>query len=373
MERGRSAGHLHLDGSGKGSKGKNAQGGLLPSSWLLGLFAGAALIPDADALLRLWDGCLLRGDRFLGLYLAAALLLRRKTELLALQGPALRARLEEIITGGGGAASAGASAGGGLPPVGEWLEEADRLARLTPLSLRVHLTALERAAASETPRRLSRAREEQPPPLMTPTPPQGPPPPSSSSVASTASPSRGKPAQGMEVSKRVRLVFAACCASQRRSPPTPFTFHRQGYAARLAALTWPRQRAVDEMVQQHQAPYQLTTSTNGSGGAGGGGPQLWGLASPTRRRRALEQAASDPDALALLATKLCLAVAPEEAVPQLCLPSSGYQQYSGVRFFGLDCRPKEQLGAGRYVRSMWVHAHTIQHLITRLSHTVIGH
>ena len=212
MERGRSAGHLHLDGSGKGSKGSKGQGrsegGLLPTSWLLGLFAGAALVPDTDALLRLWDGCLLRGDRFLGLYLAAALLLRRKTELLALQGPALRARLEEIITGGG-AASAGASAGG-LPPVGEWLEEADRLARLTPLSLRVHLTALERAASSGNPHRPSRAGEEQPP-LMTPSPPQGPPPPSSSSVASTTSPSRGGPAQGMEVSKRVRLVFGVCC------------------------------------------------------------------------------------------------------------------------------------------------------------------
>ena len=116
--------------------------------------------------------------------------------------------------------------------------------------------------------------------------------------------------------------------------------------------------------QQHQTPYQLTNSISGSGSAGGA-PQRWGLASPTRRRRALEQAASDPDALALLATKLCLAVAPEEAVPQLCLPSSGYQQYGGVRFFVLDCRPNEQLGAGRYVRSMWVHP--IQHLITRLS------
>lgn len=108
--------------------------------------------------------------------------------------------------------------------------------------------------------------------------------------------------------------------------------------------------------QQQQGPSKLGSSISQSRG-----PFLppqgrrWELASPTRRKRALAAAASDPDAVALLSTKLCLAVAAEEAVPSLCLPSNflgGVQAGGGgLRFFGLDCRPREQLSTGRCVRS----------------------
>jgi hypothetical protein len=51
-------------------------------------------------MLALWDVCLLRGDRFLGFFLSLALLLHHKTELLSLQGPALRAAVETLFTNG---------------------------------------------------------------------------------------------------------------------------------------------------------------------------------------------------------------------------------------------------------------------------------
>lgn len=50
-------------------------------------------------LLEVWDVCVVRGDRFLSFFLSLAVFLRHKTDLLALHGPALRARVEELVTG----------------------------------------------------------------------------------------------------------------------------------------------------------------------------------------------------------------------------------------------------------------------------------
>lgn len=198
MERGRSAG-------AKGAAQED--GGLVPAAWLAGLFSGVAAAQGKEALLALWDGVVIRGDRHLGLFLSAALLLRHKTELLALQGPALRARLEALVSGPGTGPGSGSGERGGAPSTGEWLEEADRLERLTPVSFRVHLTALEGAALAATDRALARlslsrsagqphAAEGQHAPHTTPTPPQMPRPPASSSSPTTPA---GRRAHGMEV------------------------------------------------------------------------------------------------------------------------------------------------------------------------------
>lgn len=124
------------------------EGGVLPTPWLLGLFAGCMPLPRYEKaqpieakvtksypvhisksvgclfqllpsrfspihirvpifylccvgrMLELWDVCLLRGDRFLGFFLSLALVLHHKTELLSLQGPALRAAVETLFTNG---------------------------------------------------------------------------------------------------------------------------------------------------------------------------------------------------------------------------------------------------------------------------------
>lgn len=67
-------------------KRSSRQLGLIPSSWLLGLFSGS-LAPRPCCLL--WDWVLLRGERYAGIYLATALLGHFEATLLASSGPQL--------------------------------------------------------------------------------------------------------------------------------------------------------------------------------------------------------------------------------------------------------------------------------------------
>jgi hypothetical protein len=93
-------------------------------------------------MLRLWDLYFLRGDRFFGFFLALSIFLRHKTEFLGLHGPALRKRLEELITVGATPVLRGGDADD-AKGIRMWCEEADRLDRITPVSFRVNVGSLE--------------------------------------------------------------------------------------------------------------------------------------------------------------------------------------------------------------------------------------
>ena len=349
--------------SSSSSSSNSTEGGIIPTSWLLGHFLGTTLLSPPPSLppsssnkqenhhhylLSLLDGCLLRGDRFIGLFLTAALLLRHKTDLLSLQGPSLRSRLDELVSGAGAAKGGGvahlfvslssASSSSSLltssssSAMTRWMEEAERLDRITPLSFRVNLTALEALARQNT--------NDPTPPAPPSLPPSSPP--------STINTKEQQQQQQQQ----------------------------QSYASQLVALTLPKQRAIDALQQDTPLPPSLppsstttdtstsasastsnsNSSTSSSSSNSSAGTYKWALGSPERRRRHLQQAQGDPDTLALLTTKLCLTVTPEEVVPTLCLPSSSNSSNSSsssssLKFLALDCRSKEQVsmgGGGRF-------------------------
>lgn len=420
---------------GHGSSGDS--GGIVPSSWLMGHCLGSPLLAppcqpsltspassaapphaeetgksrdDEDALLALVEACLLRGDRFYGLFLTTALFLRHKTEILCLQGSALRLYLEELVAGGKGIAQCYQPSLSGTPStmtstsasstaVARWMEEAARVDRSTPISFRVNLTASEllsrEKAASllgspgSVPEYSPRAEAAD-----------------TTATTATAIPA-GADATSPQGPEGAMIGLQKGIGAEH--PPSACTQEQRAYDVDLSSLTLPLQRLIDALsprVTDTACPSPSTPSSVGSMGplpsrrSDQGqnvdtvtlGSFRWALGGPAREERQLRQARDDADLMALLTTQLCLTVTPEEAVHALCLPSQSrpnacvrrdahseaassgvtacstdlgahsipshdgsedpaafpVDRLSSLRYLALDCRPKEHVAMGRF-------------------------
>ncbi|CAM9643606.1 unnamed protein product, partial [Phaeothamnion confervicola] len=122
--------------------------GLVPPSLLTALFAALGNRVHPAAMLPLWDYFLIRRDRHFGYFLLLALLLRRRDELLQLQGEALRDALANALSGAG-AVVASSVLSGDSGSVHQWCFEAEALDRATPESFRLHLGLIAETAELE--------------------------------------------------------------------------------------------------------------------------------------------------------------------------------------------------------------------------------
>jgi len=86
------------DGPVESAHAQNRQGGCIPLHWICGMFAGS--IP-ADQSCYILDWSLLENERYLGLYMTAALLEIYSPWLVTVNGPTIRSWLEEIAAGQG--------------------------------------------------------------------------------------------------------------------------------------------------------------------------------------------------------------------------------------------------------------------------------